>query len=91
MVSTARKVGSCACIPSVDGLNERLSAFQFEGLRATNFEMETSALYGLGGMLGHRVCTVCTVVANRLRKEYSKDHHGAIDRMIREVLERATA
>ena len=59
--------------------------------RATNFEMETSALYGLAGMLGHRVCTVCTVVANRLRKEYSKDHHAAIDRMIKEVLERATA
>jgi uridine phosphorylase len=78
-------------LPSVDGLNERLSAMEHEGLRATNFEMETSALYGLGGMLGHRVCTVCTVVANRLRKEYSKDHHAAIDRMIKEVLERATA
>ena len=75
----------------MDGLNERLSAIQFEGLRAVNFEMETSALYGLSGMLGHRVCTVCTVVANRLRKEYSKDHHGAIDRMIAEVLDRATA
>lgn len=78
-------------VPSVDGLNERFTAFRHEGLRATNFEMETSALYGLGGMLGHRVCTVCTVVANRLRKEYSKDHQAAIDRMISEVLERATA
>jgi uridine phosphorylase len=78
-------------VPSVDGLNERISAFAHEGLRATNFEMETSALYGLGGMLGHRVCTVCAVVANRLRKEYSKDHHAAIDRMIAEVLDRATA
>ncbi|MBK7382608.1 MAG: nucleoside phosphorylase [Flavobacteriales bacterium] len=77
-------------VPSIDGLNERLSSFEHEGLRAANFEMETSALYGLGGMLGHRVCTVCCVVANRLRKEYSKDHHAAIDRMIVEVLERAT-
>ncbi|MBK8497905.1 MAG: nucleoside phosphorylase [Flavobacteriales bacterium] len=78
-------------LPSVDGLNERFSSFEHEGMRAVNFEMETSALYGLGGMLGHRVCTVCTVVANRLRKEYSKDHHAAIDKMIKEVLERATA
>lgn len=77
-------------IPSVDGLNERFTAFAHEGLRGTNFEMETSALYGLGGLLGHRCATVCTVVANRLRKEYSKDHHGAIDRMIAEVLERVT-
>ncbi|MBP6313092.1 MAG: nucleoside phosphorylase [Flavobacteriales bacterium] len=78
-------------VPAVGDLNETLSAFSHEGLRVSNFEMETSALYGLGGMLGHRVCTMCTVVANRLRKEYSKDHHGAIDRMIKEALERATA
>jgi uridine phosphorylase len=77
-------------VPSVDGLNERLSAFAHNGLRAANYEMETSALYGLGGMLGHRCATVCTVVANRLRKEYSKDHHAAIDAMIGEVLERLT-
>jgi len=77
-------------VPSVDGLNERFTAFEHEGLRGTNFEMETSALYGLGGLLGHRTATVCTVVANRLRKEYSTDHHGAIDRMIAEVLERVT-
>lgn len=77
-------------VPAVDGLNEVLSSFAFEGLRASNYEMETSALYGLGGMLGHRVCTVCTVIANRLRKEYSKDHHASIDVMIQEVLERAT-
>ncbi|MEZ4806334.1 MAG: nucleoside phosphorylase [Flavobacteriales bacterium] len=78
-------------VPAVGGLNEMLGTFSFEGLRASNFEMETSALYGLGGLLGHRVCTMCTVVANRLRKEYSKDHHAAIDRMIGEALERATA
>ncbi|HRD53591.1 MAG TPA: nucleoside phosphorylase [Flavobacteriales bacterium] len=75
-------------VPSVDGLNDRISSFAHEELRATNYEMETSALYGLGGMLGHRACTVCCVVANRLRKEYSKDHHAAIDRMIAEVLGR---
>ncbi|HRH71297.1 MAG TPA: nucleoside phosphorylase [Flavobacteriales bacterium] len=77
-------------VPSVDGLNERFTSFEHDGLRGTNFEMETSALYGLGGLLGHRTATVCTVVANRLRKEYSKDHHGAIDRMIAEVLQRVT-
>lgn len=75
-------------LPSVGDLNERLTAFSHGELRATNFEMETSALYGLGGMLGHRTCTVCTVVANRLRKEYSKDHHSAVERMIQEALDR---
>lgn len=81
-------------IPAVDELNERLTDFRYQvplplgELRIANYEMETSALYGLGGILGHRTCTICTVVANRLRKEYSKDHHAAIERMIDQVLER---
>lgn len=75
-------------VPSVDGLNERFTAFRHEDLRLLNFEMETSALFGLSELLGHKACTVCTVVANRLRKEYSKDHDAAIGRMIAQVLER---
>lgn len=75
-------------VPSVGGLNEAFTSFKHEDLRLLNFEMETSALYGLSGLLGHRACTICTVVANRLRKEYSKDHNAAIDRMIAQVLER---
>ncbi len=75
-------------IPSVMDLNDSFTTFQHEGLRIANYEMETSALYGLSGLLGHRACTICSVVANRLRKEYSKDHHAAIERMIDLVLER---
>ncbi len=75
-------------VPSVAGLNEAFTSFRHEDMRLLNFEMETSALYGLSELLGHRACTVCTVVANRLRKEYSKDHNTAIDRMIGQVLER---
>lgn len=81
-------------IPSVDGLNDLLSSFRYPGeadgleMRITNYEMETSALYGLSGLLGHRAVTICAVVANRLRKEYSKDHHAAIEKMIDQVLER---
>jgi uridine phosphorylase len=77
-------------VPAIDDLNERFTAFSHEGLRITNYEMETSALFALGGMLGHRTASVCLVVANRLRKEYHKDHEGDIDRMIAEVLERTT-
>lgn len=78
-------------VPSVDGLNERFTSFAFEQLRICNYEMETSALYGLSGLFGHRAATVCAVVANRLRKEYSRDHHAAVERMIGQVLERLTA
>jgi uridine phosphorylase len=81
-------------VPSVDGLNDHFTSFRYptgvvdHDLRITNYEMETSALYGLSGVLGHRAATICSVVANRLRKEYSKDHHAAIERMIDQVLER---
>lgn len=75
-------------IPAVDGLNDALTDVRHGDLRIANYEMETSALYGLSGLLGHRACTVCAVVANRLRKEYSKDHHAAIGRMIDLVLDR---
>lgn len=75
-------------VPSVGGLNELFTSFRHEDLRLLNFEMETSALFGLSELLGHKACTVCTVVANRLRKEYSKDHHAAVDAMIAQVLER---
>lgn len=75
-------------IPSVGDLNERFTSFRHEDLRLLNYEMETSALYGLSGLLGHRACTVCAVIANRLRMEYSKDHDVTVDRMIGQVLER---
>ncbi len=81
-------------VPSVDTLNDSFTSFRYPGkaegeeLRITNYEMETSALYGLSGLLGHRAVTICAVVANRLRKEYSKDHHAAIEKMIDQVLER---
>ncbi|MEW6470150.1 MAG: nucleoside phosphorylase [Bacteroidota bacterium] len=77
--------------PLMPGLNEALTSFRHEQLRITNFEMETSALYGLARLLGHRACTVCTIIANRVIKKYSPDHHPAIDRLIRLVLERLTS
>ncbi len=76
---------------AVEKLNERFTDFRHEGLRIANYEMETSALYGLGALLGHRTCTVCTVVANRFRREFSRDHHAAVRTMVGEVLERSTA
>lgn len=77
-------------VPAIPDLNERLMAFSHEELRITNFEMETSALYGLSGLLGHRACTVCTVVANRVSGKFLADHHAAVEAMIDQVLERST-
>ena len=74
--------------PQEKDMNERLAAFQFNGHRITNFEMESSALYGLGKMLGHRCCTCCAIIANRVLKEVSEDYKKVVDKLIVEVLER---
>lgn len=71
-----------------ENLNEQLSKFEFNGVKIMNFEMETSALYALGGMLGHKTATICAVIANRHLKEYSKDYKKTVDQMIVYVLEK---
>jgi uridine phosphorylase len=35
--------------------------------------METSAIYGLGKLLGHHCLSINVIVANRVKKEFSKD------------------
>jgi len=67
-------------------INESLTSFQHEGYRITNFEMETSALYGLGSLLGHNCCTCCAIIANRIEKKYSEDHEKTINALILQVL-----
>jgi uridine phosphorylase len=70
-------------------LNDRMASFTHEGLAVVNYEMETSALYGLAGLLGHRACTVCTVVADRHSGE-KRLPTNAISDMIAQVLDRST-
>ncbi len=74
--------------PTVPDLNERLSRFNYQGQRITNFEMETSALFGLGKALGHECATVCAIIANRFRKEYSKNHDRTVEQLISFVVDR---
>jgi uridine phosphorylase len=74
--------------PAIPDLNERLTAFSHGGLRITNFEMETSALYGLSMHLGHEASTVCAIIANRISRQYSRNYAAKVDELIRLVLER---
>ncbi len=76
--------------PWVEDFNQQLTDFNHNGIRITNFEMETSALYGLGKLLGHETCTICAIIANRVAKKYSKDYHPAVENLIQLVLERLT-
>ncbi len=68
--------------------NQRIEAYRFGEEKIFNYEMETSALYGLGRSLGHNVLTVCLVIANRITEDYSSNHHCKIEELIKVVLER---
>ena len=69
-------------------INEKLQSFSFNGQRVMNFEMETSALYGLGNLLGHQCCTCNVMIANRVRKEFSENYQEIVSDLIRTVLDR---
>ena len=71
-------------------LNQQIESFNFEGKKIMNFEMETSALYGLGKMLGHNTLTICAVIANRVIQQYSKDYKKTVVKMIEMVLDKLT-
>lgn len=68
-------------------LINRLTDFRFGQHRITNFEMETSAIYGLGKLLGHNCLAINAIVANRIKKEFSKDVKETVERMIIKFLE----
>jgi len=68
-------------------LIDRLTHFTFGQHRITNFEMETSAIYGLGSLLGHHCLSLSTIVANRITREFSKDGHAAVENMIKKALD----
>ena len=72
-------------------LNSLFESFNHKGMKISNFEMETSALYGLGGMMGHNMLTVCLIIANRIKREYSKDYKPLMDKLIQTILQRLTA
>lgn len=68
-------------------LINRLTDFRFGQHRITNFEMETSAIYGLGKLLGHNCLAVNAIVANRVRQDFSKDGKAAVERLIIKFME----
>ncbi len=76
--------------PNPFDINEKLAAFEFNGHRITNFEMETSGIYGLSKMMGHKALSLNCIVANRALGEFSKDSYKSIDKMIRYALGRLT-
>jgi uridine phosphorylase len=73
---------------AMPNLNEQLTAFRFGNHQITNFEMETSALYGLASVMGHQALSLSVIVANRLAKKFSTDVDATVEKLIKHTIER---
>jgi uridine phosphorylase len=73
--------------PLDPGLNDKLESFRYRDLRITNYEMESSALFGLAQLLGHQAVTLCAMIANRASHEFTEDYRGVVNKLIKFTLE----
>ena len=71
--------------------NNKIEHFDYQGWRVCNFEMESSALYGLGKMMGHNCLTICVAIANRVTEKFTTDYHPYVRKLVESTLERLTA
>lgn len=69
-------------------INDKIRSFNYENKKITNYEMESSALFGLSALLGHKAATICVIIANRYAGKYSKDYKPAVKKLIETVLNR---
>ena len=69
-------------------LNHKIDSFHFNGIRITNLEMETSAIYGLSKLLGHNACSLNAIIANRADGSFSKNPGKIVAELIEYTLEK---
>lgn len=69
-------------------LIHRLNALPpLEGMYMANFEMETSAIFGLAQLMGHQALSINAVIGNRISHVFSKDPYATVEKTIRLSLE----
>ena len=69
-------------------LNSKMDTFNFNGTRMTNLEMETSAIYGLGKLLGHNCLSLNAIIANRAVGEFSSNPEKTVNELIAYTLDK---
>ena len=71
-----------------ENLNSKMDTFKYIGVRMTNLEMETAAIYGLGKLLGHNCLSLNAIIANRADGTFSEDPYKAVDELITYTLDK---
>ncbi|PVX52182.1 uridine phosphorylase [Balneicella halophila] len=72
-------------------LNDKLASFEYKNFHITNYEMESSAIFGLSKLLGHQAACCCLIIANRVLKEANSDYHPKVQELIELVLNKLTS
>jgi uridine phosphorylase len=66
-------------------MNNKLASYSFRGRTISNYEMESSALYGLSGLMGHKALTICAIIGNRVTGEFISDYKPLIKELALKV------
>ena len=68
-----------------ENLNNKLNSFEYSEKKITNLDMETSGIYGLCKLLGHKSLSINAILANRATGNFVKDPDKTIDYMIEQT------
>ncbi|UMB61625.1 nucleoside phosphorylase [Lutibacter sp. A80] len=72
-------------------LNSKIDNFEYKGVKITNLEMETSAIYGLSKLLGHNACSMNAIIANRANGTFSENPYKPIEELIIYTLDKLSS
>lgn len=67
-------------------LNEKITSFEYQEKKISNLEMETSGIYGMAKLLGHRAVSLNAILANRANSTFSSKPNETVDRLIQYTL-----
>lgn len=73
--------------PYMAGINDLIETFRYKKEKILNYEMESSAIYGLSAMLGHKSLTICSVIGNRVSGKFLNDYRRSILNLSKLVVE----
>ena len=66
----------------------RMDSFNYNGIRVSNLEMETSVIYGLSKLLGHQALSLNAIIANRPNGTFSKNPGMVVEKLIKYTLDK---
>jgi uridine phosphorylase len=68
-------------------MKDSLESFRFKNQLITNLEMETSGIYGLAALLGHKAVSVNCILANRANETFSAHPNEVVKKAIKMTLD----